>query len=369
MSVGRPKSELDTPACCIDLDAMEANIHRMAGFIRERGKQWRPHAKCHKTPEIAQLQMRAGAIGVTVAKVSEAEVYAAAGIRDILIANMIVGEPKLERVAALCRTADPIVACDHFVQAEALAEVCRRREVECRVVIEVNIGMDRVGIRPGADFRDLSRGIARLKGVRLAGIMGYEGHLLRVPDPDEKRERIAAAMALLVEQRDQLQADGLPCEIVSAGGTGSYQITADSPGITELQAGGGIFADPCYINQCGLAGLEPSLFVIATVTSRPKLERAITDAGRKTINPDLEPPVIKGTVSGRPLPDAEITGLSAEHGILALGPQSQDLRIGDKIELIPGYTDFTTPLHDRFYGIRNGIVETDWPIAARGCLK
>ncbi len=369
MSTGRHKTELDTPAYCIDLDVMEANIGRMSEFICSRGKEWRPHAKCHKAPEIALLQMKAGAIGVTVAKVSEAEVYAAAGIRDILIANMIVGEPKLERVAALCRTADPIVACDHFVQAEALAEVCRRREVECRVVIEVNIGMDRVGIRPGADFRDLSRGVARLKGVRLVGVMGYEGHLLRVPDPTEKRTRINAAIALLVEQRDQMRADGLDCGIVSAGGTGSYQITADCPGVTELQAGGGIFADPCYINQCSLEDLRPALTVLATVTSRPKLERAVIDAGRKTINPDLEPPVIKGTVSGRPLPDAAITGLSAEHGILSLGPQSQDLRIGDKIELIPGYTDFTTPLHDRFYGIRQGAVEVEWPIAARGMLR
>lgn len=369
MSVGVHKSELDTPALCIDLDLLDANIARMSSFIRERGKQWRPHAKCHKTPAIAHRELRAGAIGVTVAKVSEAEVYARAGIRDILIANMLAGEPKLERAAALCRSADPLVACDHFVQAEALATVCRRRGVACRVVIEVNIGMDRVGIRPGADFRDLSRGIAGLQGVRLAGIMGYEGHLLRVPDPQDKRERIAAAMALLVEQRDQMLKDGICCDIVSAGGTGSYQYSADCPGITELQAGGGIFADPCYINQCGVTGLEPALTVLATVTSRPKLERAVIDAGRKTINPDLEPPVIKGAVSGRPLPDAAITGLSAEHGTLSLGPSSQDLRIGDKIELIPGYADFTVPLHDRFYGLRGGIVETEWPIAARGKLQ
>jgi D-serine deaminase-like pyridoxal phosphate-dependent protein len=233
----------------------------------------------------------------------------------------------------------------------------------------VNIGMDRVGIRPGADFRDLVRGIAGLKGVRLAGIMGYEGHLLRIPDPAEKRERIAAAMALLVEQRDQTLAEGLPCEIVSAGGTGSYQFSAQCPGVTELQAGGGVFADPCYLNQCGVVGLEPALTVLATVTSRPKLERAVTDAGRKTINPDLEPPVIKGTVTGRPLPDAAITGLSAEHGTLSLGPASQDLRIGDKIEFIPGYADFTVPLHDRFFGLRGGIVEVEWPIAARGMLQ
>jgi D-serine deaminase-like pyridoxal phosphate-dependent protein len=308
-------------------------------------------------------------MGVTVAKVSEAEVYAQVGIRDILIANMVAGEQKLERIAALCRAADPIATCDHFAQAEALAAVCRRRGVTCRLIIEVNIGMDRVGIRPGSDFRDLSRGIAGLKGVRFAGIMGYEGHLLRVPDPQEKRQRIGAAMALLVEQRDQMQRDGLSCEIVSAGGTGSFQYTCDCPGVTEIQAGGGIFADPHYIRQCGLLGLEPALRVLATVTSRPKLERAVTDSGRKALNWELEPPVVRQTVTGRPLADAVVTGLSAEHGILALGPESQDLRIGDKIELIPGYSDFTTILHDRFYGVRGGIVESVWEIAGRGKLQ
>lgn len=367
--MGRHKAELDTPALCIDLGAMEANIAKMAGFLRDRGKQWRPHAKCHKTPEIAHRQLAAGAIGVTAAKVSEAEVFVQAGVRDILIANMIAGEPKLERVAALCGRADPIVAVDHFVQAESLAEVCRRRGVSCRIVIEVNIGMDRVGIRPGSDFRDLSRGVARLMGVRLAGVMGYEGHLLRVADRAEKRERINAAMALLVEQRDQLVRDGLPCEIVSGGGTGSYQITADCPGVTEIQAGGGIFADPCYIRQCGLEGLAPAVTILATITSRPKLERAITDTGRKTMDWEAERPQVKGTVEGRALPDAEVTHLSAEHGILRLGPQSQDLKIGDKIEIIPGYCDWTTMLHDCFYGIRDGRVETVWPIAGRGKLQ
>ena len=156
--------------------------------------------------------------------------------------------------------------------------------------------------------------------------------------------------------------------VVSAGGTGSYQYSADCPGITELQAGGGIFADPCYIKQCGVTGLEPALSVLVTVTSRPKLERAVTDAGRKTINPDLEPPVIKGTVTGRPLPDAAITGLSAEHGILRLDPSAQGLRVGERLEIIPGYSDLTNVLHDRFYALRGERVEGVWPLEARGRL-
>lgn len=367
--IGRPKSELDTPAYCVDLDVMESNIRKMAGFMSDRGKQWRPHAKCHKTPQIARKQLKAGAIGVTVAKVSEAEVYAGAGIRDILIANMVAGAAKMQRIAALCGPADPILACDHFVQAEALDAACGAAGVDCRVIIEVNIGLDRVGIRPGPDFLDLARGISRLSNVRLVGIMGYEGHLLRVQDPEEKRRKIDSAIALLVEQRDQMLGDGMSCEIVSAGGTGSYQYSSDCPGLTELQAGGGIFADPMYTEQCGVTGLEHAVTLLATVTSRPQLERGITDTGRKSLNQDIQPSIVWRTVEGRPLRDAEVTGLSAEHGILKLGPESQDLAIGDKVEIIPGYCDFTTVLHERFYGLRNGVVETVWPIAARGKLQ
>ncbi|MBW3539146.1 MAG: DSD1 family PLP-dependent enzyme [Planctomycetes bacterium] len=361
--LGIDKFELDTPILCIDLDVLESNIRRMAGFMRERGKAWRPHEKCHKTPAIAHRQLAAGAIGVTCAKVSEAEVMAAAGVRDILIANMVVGEPKLERVAALCREADLIVACDHFAQVEPLSAVCRRRGVTCRVIIEVNIGLDRVGIAPGRDTLELARAIDRLEGVELAGIMGYEGHLLRVEDLGEKRRRIVEAMNVLVHCRDALRESGLNCDIVSAGGTGSYQITADCEGITELQAGGGIFADPMYQLQCGVTGLDYALTVLTTVVSRPTLERAILDAGRKTLNPDHQMPLVKDQ------PDAVPVRFSAEHGELRLGPRAQDLKIGDKLELIVGYADFTTVLHDEFYGFRQNRLDVVWPILGRGKIQ
>jgi D-serine deaminase-like pyridoxal phosphate-dependent protein len=361
--IGAHKFDLDTPILCIDLDVMEANIHKMADFVHERGKQWRPHEKCHKTPAIAWKQLEAGAIGVTCAKVSEAEVMAAAGIRDILIANMIVGRQKLERVASLCRWADPIVGCDHFAQVEPLAEVCRRQGVTCRVMIEVNIGLDRVGVRPGIDTLELAQGIDRLQGVELAGIMGYEGHLLRVEDPEQKRRQINESIQTLVHCRDLITEKGINCEIVSAGGTGSYQITSDCPGVTELQAGGGIFADPMYQNLCQVRGLDYALTVLATVVSRPALERAILDSGRKTVNPDVHLPLVKGH------PDAQAVRLSAEHCELKLGPESQNLKIGDKVELIVGYADFTTVLHDQFYGFRNDRLEVVWPILGRGKLQ
>lgn len=360
---GTHKFDLDTPILCIDLDVMEANIGKMAEFIQSRGKDWRPHAKCHKTPAIAWKQLEAGAIGVTVAKVSEAEVMAQAGIQDILIANMVVGRAKWERVAALCRMADPIVAVDHYAQAEPLAAVCREFGVTCRVIIEVDIGLNRVGSRPGIETLELAHGISKLEGLELSGIMGYEGHLLRIENPDEKREQIAGAMKILEGCRDLFVRDGLDCSIVSAGGTGSYQISSDCPGITELQAGGGIFADPMYQQFCGLQGLDYSLTVLATVVSRPALDRAVLDCGRKTQNPDICKPIVKGH------PGAEVTQTSAEHCALKLEGESRNLKIGDKVELIVGYADFTTILHDYFYCFRNDRLESVLPIQGRGKLS
>lgn len=361
--IGTAKRDLDTPVLCIDLDRMESNIRKMAGYCREHGVAWRPHEKCHKTPAIALKEIEAGAIGVTCAKVSEAEVMAAGGVHDILIANMIVGERKWERVAALRRHADPIVACDHFAQVEPLAAVCHRRGVEVRVIIEVNLGLDRVGVQPGKDTLELAQAISKLKGVKFAGIMGYEGHLLQVAEPAEKQKKIGAAMQTLVGCKEQIAKAGIACDIVSAGGTGSYEYTAKYPGITEIQAGGGIFMDPYYRVNCQVKELEYALTVLATVVSRPTLERAILDSGRKTLNPDIAMPVVAGHE------DATVKRLSAEHLELTLGPKSQDLKIGDKVELVVGYGDFTTVLHDEFHGFRGDRLEVVWPILGRGKLQ
>lgn len=361
--IGSNKNDLDTPILCIDLDRMESNIGKMAKSCREHGVQWRPHEKCHKTPAIALREIAAGAIGVTCAKVSEAEVMAAGGVRDILIANMIVGERKWERVAALCRHADPIVACDHFAQVQPLAAVCARRGVTVRVLIEVNLGLDRVGVRPGPDTLELAQAISRLQGVRLAGIMGYEGHLLQVVDLAEKEQKIRESMRVLVGCQEAIVKSGITCGIVSAGGTGSYEYTIKCPGVTEVQAGGGIFMDPYYRVKCQVKDLDYALTVLASVVSRPTLERAVLDSGRKTLNPDVAMPVVAGH------DDAEVKRLSAEHCELRLGPGSQHLKIGDKVELVVGYGDFTTVLHDEFYGFRGDRLEVVWPILGRGKLQ
>lgn len=366
--IGRHLTDLDTPALCIDLETFEANIQSMAVAHQRAGKYWRPHAKCHKSPAIGHQLVRAGAMGVTVAKVSEAEVYVQSGIPDVLIANMIVGRPKLLRVASLCRTGRPIVAVDHFAQAEALSEVCGEQGVRCRVILEVDLGLERVGIRPGSDTRELARGVSTLPHIDLVGIMGYEGHLLTLSEP-EKSVKIAGAMAILGETREMFRREGFCCDIVSSSGTGSYQLTIHSPHITETQAGGGIFGDPFYLQRCGVTGLAPALQLLATCVSRPKLERAVLDTGRKALHPDIHPPTIARIAGGRPLTDALKPNVSAEHLTLELGPDSQNLKIGDKVILIPGYCDHTNVLHDFFFGIRHERVECVWPLVARGCLQ
>ena len=367
--IGRPYTELDTPALCVHLEKMDANIGAIAGLLRQNEKAWRPHARGHKCPDIARRELEAGAIGVTVARSSEAEVYARSGIHDILIANLVVGAPKLRRIVRLTKIADPIVAIDHYVHAEQLDKACGEAGVRCRVVAEINLGFQRVGVRPGPDTQQLLRGIRQFRNLDVVGLMGYEGHLLAMEDPGEKERLIRGAMRILGEARDRMRQDGLTCDIVSAGGTGSYQIAALCPEPTEMKCGNGIFADPFYTERCGAVGLESALFVLATVVHRGRLHRAVLDSGRTSVSQDVHPPWVARVAGGPAIPDAEITMLTAEHMRLELGPEAANLRIGDKVEVVPGYSEFTTVLHDRIYALRSGLVEAVWPLSARGCLQ
>ena len=359
---GSRKFELETPCLCLDLSQFEANIAKAATTVRNSGKNWRPHAKCHKSPEIAKRTIQMGAIGLTCAKVSEAEVFSAAGIREILIAHLPVGTGRIQRVAALCRTADLIVTCDHYVQAESLAAECVRQSVTCRILVDINIGMNRTGVRPGRDALELAKGIEHLPGLKLAGMMGYEGHVMPIMNAEEKRKGIDAALGILAHSRDLFIKNGHNCEIVSAGGTGSIQQALLCEALTEVQAGGAVFGDPFYARMPDTAGFTPALTVLSTVVSRPAFDRAVLDAGRKAITADFHRPLVKNQ------DDARVVMHSAEHIVLELGPKSRELRIGDQVELIVGYSDMTTMLHEDLLGFRDDRLETVWPILARGKL-
>jgi D-serine deaminase-like pyridoxal phosphate-dependent protein len=362
-AIGATKDDLDTPALCLDLDVMESNIRAMAANCKRRGVAWRPHSKGHKSSLIARAELAAGALGVTCAKLGEAEVMAAGGVRDMLIANLVVGPHKVKRLVELRRKADPIVCVDHIDQVEPISRAFAAAGLTLRLLIEVDIGLGRVGVAPGEATVLLARQIQELPGVTLAGIMGYEGHLLTLPDPEDKQRQIHAALDKLIETKRMLEQAGIACPIVSCAGTGSYLIAIEHPGITEVQAGGAIFMDAFYRHKCLVPDLGYALTVLVTVVGRPAPERAIIDAGRKTMNVEVHTPLVLGREGIR------VDRLSAEHGQLHLDPIAQDLKIGDRLEIIPGYADLTVALHDQIYGFRRGKLEQVIAVEARGRLQ
>jgi D-serine deaminase-like pyridoxal phosphate-dependent protein len=360
--IGLRVEELDTPALLLDLEKFEHNVRTMAGHFRARGVGWRPHAKAFKTPAIAHHLRKAGALGVTVAKVSEAEVMAAAGIDDILIAHLVVGASKAARLAAIQRQADVKVTVDHPNHVGPLDEAARRAGVRIGVLVDIDLGMKRCGVATPDAAVTLAAQVSRAPGLRFDGLMGYEGHTLMIEDPAAKRAAISEAIGRLLETRRLVEEAGFPCRIVSAGGSGSYQYTADIPGITELQAGGGIFACQYYTQVCRVKGHLPALSVLATVVSQPGQDRRILDIGQKSVSAYRTQPVLLD------FPSSRVVGLSAEHATVELGA-GDHLKIGDKVSVIPGYSDFTFVLHNRVLVHDTGRVIAVWELLGRGMLQ
>lgn len=353
---------LDTPALLVNLDLLEANIAHVAQTCRAHGVAWRPHFKGHKTLEIAQMQISAGAIGITCAKLGEAEVLAANGIHDILIANQIVGPIKLRRLMKLLEKADVIVAVDSTENIRELAEAARRTDKTLRVVIEVNTGMNRAGAEPGAPVVALAAEIARHPHLKLAGLMGWEAHATAIADPAEKERAVQAAIGLLTQSAELCRKDGHDIAIVSCGGTGTLLYCVKQPGVTEVQVGGAVMNDEHYRWHFNI-DLPFALTVLATVTSRPTATRVILDAGRKAMSID--------TATPKPLqvPAVQEVRLSAEHAQLELDAPSDRPKVGDRIEFVPGYTDTTVHLHEEIIAMRDGKVEAVWKVAGRGKIK
>lgn len=359
--VGQKVEHLDTPVLLVDLDALESNIRRAAALFRERGVAWRPHTKGQKVPAIAHMEIAAGAIGITCAKLGEAEVMAAAGIDGILIGNQIIGPQKATRLAHLCRRTEVIVAVDSQYGVDELDRAAQLAGVVIPAVVEVDIGMKRCGVQPGQPALDLSREVHRRKGLRYAGLMGWEGHIRRIDDPAEREAECIDSVELLVQTAQLCRSAGLPVDIVSCGGTGTHEFSSLVAGVTEVQAGGIIFND-MYYSRLGLQHPH-ALTVISTVTSRPDPRRIITDAGLKTMSTDSALP--------RPLGVEGIAGLrfSAEHGLINLNEATSSPAVGDRLMWVVGYGDTTVSLHDELVGHRRGVVEVVWPILARGKVR
>jgi D-serine deaminase-like pyridoxal phosphate-dependent protein len=359
--IGLRKEALDTPALWVDLDRLERNIEHLANHFQKAGVHWRPHTKGIKAPAIAHKLLAAGALGITCAKLGEAEVMAAAGIQDILIANQIVGAQKIARLVNLRPHADVKVLVDNIDNIKEMGAAASAKGVTIGVLIEVNVGMNRAGVEPGEATVALAKQIADTPGLAFKGVQTWEGHTLTLTDPDEKRRGIEQSIARFTDTAQQCRDAGLPVEIVSAGGSGTYQVTPFLPGVTEVEAGGAIYCDVTY-QQWGVT-LEPALFVQSIVTSRPAPTRIICDAGFKTLP--------RGYANPQPLgiDDVKSIVFSAEHGIITLTAPNTALKVGEVFDILVGYSDATVFLHDQIYGIRQGIVETAWPILGRGKLR
>ncbi len=357
--IGIPKEEIDTPALLIDLDVFEANIRTMADFFKTVNAELRPHAKTHKTPIIANKQLEAGAIGITCAKLGEAEAMVHAGIRDVLIANQVVGSQKIARLINLAKNSEIMVAVDDADNVDQLSAAAEAKGVTLRVLIEVSTGMGRCGAMPGEPTLTLAQHILKSKGLKFEGLMGYEGHTVARPDLIERKIETGKAVELLIDTKHFLEDNGIAVGIMSGGGTGTHAITGSYPEMTEIQAGSYVFMDSTYHNVEGVGERFPcSLTLLTTVVSRPEPTRVIVDSGMKVLTKEFGIP--------QPLAEGlEMRGLSEEHGTMDAEP-SVDLKPGDKVEILPSHCCTTVNLHDRYYGVRNGIVESVWEIAARG---
>lgn len=362
--LGCSLEEIDTPALIVDQDVLFGNIARMADSCRQLGVDLRPHAKAHKSPEIARLQMRAGAIGQCCQKPGEAEVLHAAGLTSLLISSEVVGAPKYERVAALAG-GDLIVVVDDIEPAQALSEVLMRSGRTAGVLVDVNIGQDRCGTAPGEPAAALGAAVSKLRGLQLRGIQAYHGKLQHIVGYEARSVATRAASERLRATVESFRRKGLSTEIVSGGGTGTYAVDGGVGLYTEIQAGSYIFMDAHYRSVGGARGplyddFESSLTVLGSVISRPSADRVVLDAGLKALSGD------SGAPQPMNLPGWTYSFAGDEHGILSRAGDGPNLKIGDKVRLMPSHCDTTVNLYDHYHVVQNGAFLALWNILGRG---
>ena len=359
--MSRRIDQLDTPSLVVDLDAFEANVH--ACFERLADVDVRPHQKTAKSPPVARLLIEAGAAGICVAKLSEAEVMLAHGIHDVLITTELVGSIKARRLADLLRSSPESnvkVVVDSWEGARTLDAALDR---PLDALIDVNVAQNRCGVEPDAAASFAAR-LADLEQLRLIGVQGYEGNLQHVRNARDRRRLCDAAMLRLASAVEGLRAAGLRIDVVSTGGTGTAGFCAAHEVVTEVQPGSFIFMDADYIDTGGVI-YQPALRVLATVISHPTPDRAVIDAGLKTLSDDSGPARLLDA------PGWQYRHGGDEHGLLTPieSAHRRRLRVGDRVALMPSHIDTTVNLHDRLYAHRHGVIEAEWPVAARGMVQ
>jgi D-serine deaminase-like pyridoxal phosphate-dependent protein len=359
---------LDTPLIAVDLDLLERNIAEMASLAASYGVSLRPHAKTHKSPHIARMQLDAGAVGLTCAKLGEAEVLVdQGGVTDMLIAYPIVGDIKIQRLLRLLDRARVVVAVDTYQAAAPLSEAVSARERTLDIYLEVNTGQDRAGARAGQEAVELAVAIASLPGLRLTGVMTHEGHA-GFSAPDDIATIAENAGQALVDTADRIRGQGISLTHVSVGSTPASWFTPRVAGITEMRPGTYVFNDNSAFRHGRIGPDRCAARVVATVVSRPAPDRAIVDAGSKALALDPSPSHPgHGYIVGHP--GATIVRLSEEHGVVAIPPGETGFEVGDRVEIIPNHICPAVNLTDELIMVRNGHVVDRWPVAARGKVR
>lgn len=355
--IGRARDEVTTPALLLDLDVAKRNILKMADNFRALPAGLRPHIKVHKSPQLSLLAIEAGAIGVACATAWEANVMAESGIEDVLVANQVVQPDKVRVLAETARTHRITVAVDDVRNVEQLSHAAGESAAELELLVEIDVGMGRCGVRDREEALPLAERIGELPHVRFRGMQGYEGHCMLEPDRDVRHREAHAANEKLVDAVDYLAEHGHPSEVVSGGGTGTWYITGAHPRITEVQAGSYALMD-CFHASLVPGGFELAMTVLGTVISRQG-NTVVLDCGRKSVGIDFVTPPLAS------YPDAEIRYYAEEH-CLADFPGTPPLDLDDRTEVIPGYGPTTVNLYDVFHVVEGDVVTDIWPVTPRG---
>ncbi|RFP86678.1 DSD1 family PLP-dependent enzyme [Rhodobacteraceae bacterium 63075] len=364
---GMAEDDIQTPALVLDLDALERNITKMGDYAKAHGMRHRTHGKMHKSVDVQKLQQElGGACGVCCQKVSEAEVFARGGITDILVSNQVRDPAKIDRLARLPKLGARTICCvDDPANVAELSAAAQKYGTEIECLVEIDCGAGRCGVTTTPEVIKIARAVDAAEGLKFAGIQAYQGAMQHLDSYDERKAKIDIAVEMVRDAVDALKAEGLECDIVGGGGTGSYYFESNSGVYNELQCGSYAFMDADYGRILDKDGKridegewENAFFILTSVMSHAKAEKAIVDAGLKAQSVDSGLPVVFGR------DDVDYVKCSDEHGVV-MDPQGA-LKVNDKLRLVPGHCDPTANVHDWYVGVRGGKVETVWPVSARG---
>jgi len=355
--IGKPAEALPTPALLVDVEALDHNLQLLAAYFAHRPSKLRPHFKSHKCVTLARRQLATGsAVGMTCAKLAEAEVLVAGGVKDVLIANQVVGPQKAQRLAHLNRAATVRAAVDDPGNVAELGAAAVAAGVTVGVLIEVDVGMRRCGVPAGEPVLALACKVRDTAALRFDGLQAYEGHLVTHPSFDERRAKVTEAMQPVQVTRELLAGAGIPCRIVSGGGTGTYEITGNLPQFNEIQAGSYALMDGSYRTVSPV--FQNALCILATIISA-KADYAVADVGLKGMGNEFGLPVVADA------PEAKARYIAEEH----LPLDNLVASTGQKVRIVPSHGCTTCNLHRRMWIVRGGIIEDVWPIEASGCLE